>query len=276
MKKARLSLLFTFLFMLSACSSGPSVETTPSPSVGPTPSEAVQSVEPVEDNPLLAADFQVYDNLSGSGKKLGERGRVNVSRDLLPEVSSPEFADMLSEFADQRVSGGGFDYVTIDFRDEKDMGLVFLGGENYADYCVIGAEGVVGGASYGHFIRDSVGEVFSFVDYGVREISNFTWQHEAIVGENYFLPAREEAFSSSAEENGLSGAALYASGVVVDRLDLSHYDTLKIETEYGNLYASKVSISFEEVEIGDEVTVFFLYNDWEDGVGVLGKYVYHE
>lgn len=273
MKKTRFLLFFVFVFILSACS-GPSVEVTPSPSVEPTPTEVVHPVEPVEDNPLLAADFKVYDNLSGSGKKLGERGRVNISRDLLPELSSPEFAVLLSEFADQRVSGGGFDYVTIDLRDEGDMGLVFVGGnENYADYCVVGAEGMAG-TSYGYFERGGVGETFSFVDYGVREISNFTWQHESIVSENYFLPAREEIFSTSAEENGLAESVFYVTGTVADRFDVSDFAFIRVDTEAGALYVSEIVIPIGEVEIGSEATVFFVYDGWSDSLGgPLGEFL---
>lgn len=270
--KRFLFLLFTvsFCLCLAACSD----------SGDPAPSEVSDSEEvstkasaPETDNPLLLSEFEICDVLSGSGKKIGSRGSVSVKKADLPDLSSPEFAAYMTEFADSRVSGGVYNYVTIFFDDGT--GFIFTGGNDVlAVYCTPDLDGAQSTPSLGECSRSNG---FQFIDYEIRTIPDFTFMQEALVGENSFSPVDEVIFNTPASENGLGDSAFWVDGEVVSRYDVEGYDTIQLSTEYGDLYISAAFIDFPEISEGDETTVFFVYSGFSDALDApCGVYVYHE
>lgn len=267
----RVSLLaFTLALCLclSACSSGG--ESAPAPEE-PTPAAAVETVE--TENPLLMAEFIVSDVLSGSGKKIGERGSVSIKKADLPELSSMEFSAYMTEFVDSRISGTEYNYVTIFFDDGT--GFIFAGGnDTLGTYCRPDYDGALSTRPLGECSRETG---FQFVDYEIRMIPDFTIKQEALVEENYFQPVDEIIFSTPASENGLGDTPFWVEGEVVSRSDLGGYDTIQLSTEYGDLYISAAFIDFPEISDVGEATVFFVYSGFSDALGApCGVYVYHE
>lgn len=271
MKKV-LSLLFavSLCLCLAACSDSGD----PAPSEGNASEEVSTSVSaPETDNPLLLSEFTVCDVLSGSGKNIGSRGVVSVKKADLPDLSSPEFASYMTEFVDSRVSGGGYNYVTIFFDDGT--GFIFTGGNDVlAVYCTPDFDGSQSTPALGECSRSNG---FQFVDYEIRTIPDFTFMQEALVGENYFSPVDEIIFSTPASENGLGDSAFWVDGEIVSRSDVEGYDTIQLSTEYGVLYISAAFIDFPEIGEGDHATVFFVYTGYSNALdGPCGVYVYHE
>lgn len=267
--------LFSLAVCLSlcACSSG-APEVSSSDDSAP-PSEPVLSESPPSDtsNPLLLNDFQVIGLQSGSGEDIGRRGYLYVSRQSLPELSSPDFSEMLSEFMDQRISGTDYNYTIVDFGDG--MGLHIIGDMSVVFYSEL--DGDMAGASYGCFVRDSAEEEFSFTDFHIRKIPDMTIKQKALVSSNYFEPAPETIFSTPASENGLQDTAFYVEGEVVSRSDVGGYDTIQLKAESGMIYISSVSVPLPEISEGEHITAFFVYMGWSDSLeGACGSYVYSE
>lgn len=253
---------------LSACSSGGESVSVPE---DPTPAASVET--PEIKNPLLRAEFTVSDVLSGTGKKIGERGSVSVKKSDLPEFSSPDFSAYMTEFVDSRISGSEYNYVTIFFDDGT--GFIFTGGnDTLGTYCRPDFDGALSTRPLGECSRETC---FQFLDYEIRTIPDFTIKQEALVEENYFQPVDEIIFSTPASENGLGDTPFWVEGEVVSRSDLGGYDTIQLSTEYGDLYISAAFIDFPEISEGDEATVFFVYSGFSDALGApCGVYVYHE
>lgn len=267
----RVSLLaFTLALCLclSACSSGG--DSAPAPEE-PTPAAIVET--PETENPLLRAEFVVSDVLSGTGKKIGERGSVSVKKTDLPDFSSSDFAAYMTEFVDSRISGTDFNYVTIFFDDGT--GFIFAGGnDTFGTYCRPDFDGAISTRPLGECSRE---KGFQFVDYEIRVIPDFTIKQETLVEENYFQPVDEIIFSTPASENGLGDTPFWVEGEVVSRSNLGGYDTIQLSTEYGDLYISAAFIDFPEISEGDEATVYFVYSGFSDALGApCGVYVYHE
>lgn len=266
-----LFLVFALLSLLPACSSdngnAPPLEIS---AAVETPPNSI----PESKNPLLLSEFTVHDVLSGIGeKKIGSRGAVSVSKADLPELSTPEFAAYMEEFVDTRVSGNGYNWVTVFFDDGT--GFIFPGGnDSLGVYCRPDFDGAQSTRSLGECSRANG---FQFVDYGIRRIPNPTFRQEALVPDNYFEPVDDVIFSTTAEENGLGDTAFYASGEIVSRSDVGGYDTIRVATEAGDLYISAVLVDPPEISDGEAVTVYFVYTGWSDSLGgACGAYVYSE
>lgn len=271
LKKALCLFLSLFLVVfLPACSSDSG--NAPPPEVSSTAETAPDPI-PESDNPLLSSEFTVCDVLSGTGKIIGSRGSVSVSKTDLPDLSSPEFAAYMTEFVDNRISGNKYNYVTIFFDDGT--GFIFPGGnDTLCVYCRPDSDGSQSTLSLGECSR---ADGFQFIDYEIRSIPDFTIKQEALVGENYFEPVPSEIFSTTAEENGLADMSFYADGEIVSRSDVGGYDTIQVATEEGDLYISAVLVDLPEISEGEAVTVYFVYTGWSDMLGgACGAYVYSE
>lgn len=270
MKRSIALLLVLLCLALAACGGEPTpaaVETPPIES-DPGPAESVPTVS--GNNPLLAAQFLSIP--SGNAKY----GYVNVSREDLPDFSTVDFSDMLSEFMDRRVVNYNGNYIIIDFGDGTGLHCL-LGNLSglHADYCEI-IDGSAG-YSYGYFVRNSLDESFTYTDFHIRKISNPTFQQEALVPDNYFEPVNGLIFNTTADENGLADSAFYVEGDVISREEAGGYDTIRLSTPDGDLYISAVSVPFGEIAEGDSATVFFVYAGWSNSLEApAAVYVYHE
>ena len=79
-----------------------------------------------ESNPLIAAELQVADVNSGSGKKIGEYAYINVDLETMDTVTM----DQYDQFCNEVVKDSGYNWITIDFGDGS--GLCFQGGNQTA------------------------------------------------------------------------------------------------------------------------------------------------
>ena len=261
---------------LALCACGgapPPVEADPLTAGEALPVEESEPAPAVEDNPFLAARFAVHDVVSGIGNnKLGTYGEIHVKKSDLPEFSSPEFLEYLAEFIEARVEGAGHNWVGIIFDDGT--GFQILGNSTgSAFYGEVDNEGF--GATYGVAILAEDG--YNYEDYHIRTIPTPTLRQEAMISDNYFEPAPAEIFSTTAAENGLGDTAFYAEGEIIERMDVKGYDTIRLATEYGDLYVWETYAPFSDFELGDAVTVFFVYGGWSDDLdGAAGWYVHLE
>ena len=264
MKKARFLLLFVFMCMLSACSSGPSVEVTPTPE--PTPLEIV-----VPEYSLINQDKYTQYGLSGIGY------RVEVDRNVSEEDMRAIFADLCS--------GDTYDLHTVWFyefaSDIEDVGSFTVGmleeeskGDNPAFSPCSYDEELISS------MREKAAEEASLAALN-RSIPSdaWDWKCDALVKENSFSPVDEIIFSTFGSENGLADSRFFVDGSIEDVIEADEYDLLQVSTEYGRLYVGEVPFwpDFRDYSIGDSVSVFFVYGGWSDGLnGPVGTYVYHE
>ena len=110
-----------------------------------------------------------------------------------------------------------------------------------------------------------------------RSIPNPTLEQKLFIPSNSFEPVDKIIFSTTASENGLEDTPFYVHGTIEEFFEVGSYNTFRFSTDYGDLYISEVLIPFPELEVGDHVTVFFLYGGWSKVMGgPSGPYVYHE
>lgn len=267
----RVFLLFVIVVsvgLLGSCSEAPA------PSAGDVDTSPPPESDHIEtNNPLLMADFEVVDVLSGGGKEIGTRGLVTVEKTIFPDFSAPEFSLYMTEFVETFVANSGHQWVSVIFDDET--GFCFIASnDTWASYGQIDEVGRVS-VPLGECSKSN--NLFLFTDYKIRMIPDLTFKQEALVPDNYFEPTQEIIFSTPASENGLADVPFYAEGEVVSRSEIGGYDTIQLSTETGDLYISATIIPFEEVSEGDQATFFFLYSGWSDTLGgACGVYVHHE
>lgn len=276
MKKYAIILCLAVLFViLPAC--GEASENQPKTSP-PEPTATMESSLPEEDvesdNPLLRASFLTDDVLSGSGNNIGTYGYIMVEKSALPDFHSEEFSTYFTEFANKRVRDSGYNWVSIIFEDGT--GFCFTGANTIiADYGNVDDEGCIT-TQLGTSII-SASSKFEFEEIRTRSIPNPTLQQEAFVPSNSFEPVDEIIFSTTASENGLEDTPFYADGTIEEFFKAGSYNTFRFSTDHGDLYISEVFVPFPELEVGDHVTMFFLYTGWSEVIGgPSGPYVYHE
>ncbi len=274
MKKHAIILFLAVLFAaLSACGEASENQPKTPPS---EPTVTVESSLPEEDaesdNPLLRASFFTDNVLSGSGEKIGTYGYIMIEKSALPDLYSKEFSTYLSEFANKRVRDSGYNWVSVFFEDET--GLCFAGSNTIvADYGNMDNEGCITTWLDAIIISTSSESDNSTT----RSIPNPTLQQSVSVPSNSFEPVDEIIFSTYASENGLQDTPFYADGTIEEFFEAGRYNTFRLSTDYGDLYISEMFVPLPELEVGDHVTVFFLYTGWSEVIGgPAGPYIYHE
>lgn len=113
-------------------------------------------------------------------------------------------------------------------------------------------------------------------DDNSRSIPNPTLSQSATAPDNSFTPATAELFSEPGEDD-FSDTAFYVDGVVESVSEVDGLDTIHLSTEYGDLYAYSILVPLPEVSVGDELTMYCNYTEWDKSLGgVSAVYVYHE
>lgn len=160
-----LFLAFSLLVLLPACSSGGG--DAPPPEVSST---VETSPDPISesDNPLLRSGFFTDDVLSGTGKNIGTYGYTTIEKADLPDICSGEFAEYLAEFAETKVQGSGYNWVSIIFDDGT--GVFFAGAESlFADYGNVDNEGCIVDL-FGTYVKTSGS--YEYEENPIRSIPN--------------------------------------------------------------------------------------------------------
>lgn len=123
---------------------------------------------------------------------------------------------------------------------------------------------------------DEMSRFLSGVAPDTRSIPNPTLSQSATAPNNSFAPATAELFSEPGGED-FSDTTFYVDGVVEDVSEVDGVNTICLSTEYGDLYAYSILVSLPEVSVGDELTMYCNYTEWDKSlVGVSAVYVYHE
>lgn len=294
MKKIRiLSALLVFIYGLSACASR-----------GPSPEEQAEidqfnkwQAQVEEIAPLLEAslydsfiiDVDVY-QLSGEISANIEILSCNVDRyyyGTIIGLMGNRFFELIEEYNDY-----SFDHITFCYYYTNRNGKKYT---KTADITYdLKSDGtsrfIEPGADIPALYDKTPDDIYYFLsgnspenEFGTeadltRSIPNPTLKQEALVPTNTFAPADEIIFELPASENGLEDTPFYIEGTVVSRFDLSSYDTIRLSTEYGELFVSDVFIPLpQEVSEGDRITVYFVYTGMSTEFGLpCSAYVYHE
>ena len=126
--------------------------------------EAVRIKEADMETGNILTDAEVYevDVLNGLNEVIGVRGEIKVKKKAMEKVTNEQF----KEFAENTVSGQGYNWFTIFFED--DTGICFEGALSYcATYGEVDDEGTITDA-YGTIMLGTDGE-YIYMDTGNEE-----------------------------------------------------------------------------------------------------------
>lgn len=120
----------------------------------------------------------------------------------------------------------------------------------------------------------------SGVSPDTKSIPNPTTLQEVSFPENAFDPAPEGVFSGPSVLNDTEeykGQDFYISGTVSEYVEVRNSEMIRFSTEYGDLYIHELIIPIPDFSIGDQITLFFEYGEWNTARKIpVVYYAYHE
>ena len=120
----------------------------------------------------------------------------------------------------------------------------------------------------------------SGVSPDTKSIPDPTTLQETFFPENAFNPAPEGVFSGPSVLNDMEeyeGQTFYISGTISEWVEVRNSEMIRFSTEYGDLFVDSLLIPIPEFSVGDQITLFFEYGEWNAARKIpVVYYAYHE